>query len=310
MVSMAIRTARCVKRFLRESGKKIRTHFVIEAYPLTQQVYCMNDSKITIAPPEIIVKAGALALGVLALFLLVLTASEWKSMRFIGSGVTATNTINVSGKGEVFAVPDTGEFTLTVRETAKQVKDAQDTATKKANGSIAFLKDAGVDEKDIKTTDYSVNPQYEWQQGVCPANAGYCPGGKQILTGFQVSQTLSVKVRDTKKAGDLLSGVGSKGVSEVSGLTFTVADEDSLKAEAREKAIADAKEKADVLAKQLGVSVVRIVGFSENDGGYVQPMYMKREALMAADSMGGAAPQVPVGQNKIQSNVSITYEIK
>ncbi len=249
---------------------------------------------------------AAWALGMLALFLLVGTLSEFKSYRFIGSGVTATNTITVSGQGEVFAVPDTGAFTVTVRETAKQVKDAQDAATKKGNAIIDYLKQAGVEDKDVKTTDYSINPQYEWVQGACPAGS-YCPPGKQVLVGYQVSQTLSVKVRDTKKAGDLLSGVGSRGASEVSGLSFTVDDEDALKAQARDKAIAQAKEKADVLAKSLGVSLMRIVGFYENEG----PMpYAYGMGGAESASMMKAVPRVPVGENKIVSNVNVTYEIR
>ena len=117
---------------------------------------------------------AATALGVLALFLLVSTVREFKGLPLIGSGVSATNTISVSGKGEVLAVPDTATFSVTVRETAKQVKDAQDVATKKGNDIIAYLKAGGVEEKDIKTTDYNVNPQYEWTQSVCP-QSGYCP---------------------------------------------------------------------------------------------------------------------------------------
>ena len=179
--------------------------------------------------------AAATALGMLAIFLFIATIGELKGLRFIGSGVAATNTISVSGEGEVFAVPDIATFSVSVRETAKEVKDAQTAATKKGNDIIAYLKGEGIEEKDVKTTDYSVNPQYEWTQRVCP-EGGYCPPGKQVLTGFQVSQTLSVKVRDTKKAGDLLSGVGSRGATEVSGLTFENDDEDDLNQEGREKA--------------------------------------------------------------------------
>jgi uncharacterized protein len=252
--------------------------------------------------------AATWALGFLALFLLVSTISEFKSLRFIGSGVAATNTISVNGEGEVFAVADTATFSVTVREKAKLVKDAQDAATKKGNDIIAYLKKEGVEEKDIKTVDYSINPDYEWSQGVC-TQGGYCPPGKQVLIGYQVSQTLSVKVRDTKKAGDLLSGVGSRGASEVSGLSFTIDDEDALKAEARDKAIEQAKEKAEKLAESLGVSLVRVVGFSE---GGDSPIYYAKSAMMEM-GMGGSAspsPQIPMGENKIVSNVNIVYEIR
>lgn len=262
-----------------------------------------------ISPPDLIVKAGAAALGMLAIFLLVLTISSFKEYRFIGSGVTATNTITVSGSDDVFAVPDTATFSVTVLETAKDVKAAQTVATKKANDIIAYLKGADIAEKDIRTTDYSINPQYEWTNGTC-SSAGYCAPGKQTLTGFQVTQTLTIKTKDTAKAGELLSGVGAKGASQVSGLSFTIEDEDALQAEAREKAIAKARAKADQLASSLGVSVVRVVGFNEDGGG--RPMYYAK--TMAMDSMAGAeaapAPEIPVGQNKITSNVSVTYEIR
>ncbi len=250
---------------------------------------------------------GAFALGMLGLFLLVATLGELKGLRFIGSGVPATNTINVTGEGEVFAVPDTATFSATVQETAKDVKTAQDAAAKKNNAIIAYLKGAGIDEKDIQTTDYSIYPQYEYQQITCVAYP--CPPGKQTLTGYQVSETLTVKVRDAKKAGDLLSGVGSRGATNVSGLSFTIDDQKGLEAQARDKAIKDADEKAEVLAESLGVRLVRIVGFSE--GGGERIYYAKTMALgMGGDSAAAPSPEIATGQNKIVSNVSITYEIQ
>ncbi|KKW24698.1 MAG: hypothetical protein UY70_C0005G0021 [Candidatus Kaiserbacteria bacterium GW2011_GWB1_52_6] len=247
---------------------------------------------------------AAVALGVLAIFLLVSTLVAFKSYRYVGSGVAATNTISVDGQGEVFAVPDTATFSVTVQEEAKDVKGAQSVATKKGNDIIAYLKKRGIDEKDIQTTDYSVNPQYDYTN---TCSGGYCPG-KQTLRGYQVSETLTVKVRDTNKAGDLLSGVGSLGASQVSGLNFTIDDQKGLEAEARGKAIDDAHTKAGALAKQLGVSLVRVVGFQEGGG----PIYYAK--TMLADSgvgMGGAsAPEIATGQNKITSNVSVTYEIQ
>jgi len=252
-------------------------------------------------------------LGALALFLLFAAFGEIKGLRFIGSGVPATNTITVTGMGEVFAVPDIAEFNATVMEEGDDVKAAQEKATEKINAIISYLKGEGIDEKDIRTIDYSANPKYEWSTQVC-ADRGYCPGGKQTLVGFQVSQTVSVKVRDTDQAGDLLAGVGDRGVSSVSGLNFTMDDQDAVEAEARDEAIADAKAKAEELAKSLGVSLVRIVGFSENGGGI--PYYTRN----AAYGMGGAdmavaqeaapAPDIPKGENKIISNVSLTYEIQ
>src|SRR4051812_1906610 len=95
---------------------------------------------------------GAAALAMLALFLFVATLGSLKSYHYIGSGVTATNTISVSGTGDVFAVPDIATFTVSVQEFAKDVTTAQSTATTKGNGIIAYLKTQGIDEKDIQTT--------------------------------------------------------------------------------------------------------------------------------------------------------------
>ena len=243
---------------------------------------------------------GLIALGI------AYTAS---SMRYIGSGISAANTIVVSGEGEAYAVPDLGEFTFSVTSEKVTVKAAQEDATAKANALTTYLKSAGVEEKDIKTIYYSVSPKYEYKNVVCPQGS-YCPGGNQVLMGYEVSQTTQVKVRDTAKAGDLLSGVGEKGATNVSGLQFTVDDPQAIEAEARQKAIDDAKEKAERLARELGVSLVRVTAFSENGGGgYPTPVYS-----LAADSRGNlekaVAPEISVGQNKVVSSVSITYEIR
>lgn len=254
--------------------------------------------------------AGAVALAVLALFLLAATVYAFKSIRYVGSGVAASNTISVSGDGEVFAVPDTATFSVTIQEKGKDVAAAQTVATKKNNDIVAYLKEAGVDAKDIQTADYNVNPQYEYSNGLC--TSGYCQPGTQKLIGFEVTQTLTVKVKDTDKAGDLLSGVGTRGASSVSGLSFTIDDQDKLEADARDKAIADAKAKAEKLAGSLGVSIVRVVGFSENA---YQPYYAYGRGGVAMDAVASKvesapSPEIPTGQNKITSNVNITYEIR
>lgn len=269
-----------------------------------------QQKELRIMPPDLIVKAGAAALGMAALFLLMATVSNIKEFRFIGTGVPATNTISVSGMGEVFAVPDTGEFTVTVREEARTVDEAQSEATKNINAVIDYLKSSDVEEKDIKTISYNVNPKYEYSRSVCTEYS--CPPSKQTLIGFEVSQTLSVKVRDTEQAGSLLTGVGSRGASEVSGLSFTVDDEDALKADARAEAIDEAQKKAEVLAKELGVSLVRVVGFYEDSYGYPEP-YAYGKGGVAFDAVAPEAaisPSLPVGENKITSNVNVTYEIR
>ena len=155
-----------------------------------------------------------------------------------------------------------------------------------------------------------MSPQYEYSQIVCIRYP--CPTGEQKLKGYQVRQTTTVKVRDTAKAGELLTNVGAKGASEVSGLTFTFDKPELVQDQARNKAIADAKDKADTLAKQLGVTLVRVVSFNES-GNYPGPIYYSKAMSMDAGGMGApapASPEISIGQNKVTSNVTVTYEIR
>lgn len=256
------------------------------------------------------------AVVLVVLFLGVKVIAGVKEWRYIGAGVTATNTINVSGHGEAVAVPDIAEFSFSVVSDKTTVAAAQADATAKINAITAYLKGAGVDEKDIKTSDYSVYPQYEYQSAVCPATAPnresnvYCPPGKQVLKGYEVRQSTDVKVRDTAKAGDLLAGVGSKGATEVSQLNFTFDKPEMVQDEARNKAIVNAKEKADALARELGVTLVRVVSYNE-DGNYPTPMYYAKDAGVGGTmTTHASAPEISVGQNKVTSDITITYEIR
>jgi uncharacterized protein YggE len=260
-------------------------------------------------------KALLVTIVLLGLFLSVTTISGLMGLRFIGTGIAPTNTIAVTGHGEMLAVPDVATFTFSVMSQKATVAEAQSDATAKANAVTDYLTAQKIDKKDIQTTDYSVNPQYEYQDASCPQTSGsatqnapiYCPPGKQVLKGYEVRQTTTIKVHDTAKAGDLLAGVGSKGATEVSGLNFTFDNPTGVQDQARDKAIADAKKKADTLAASLGVTLVRVVAFSENGAG-VEPRPMAYGA-QAMDSKV-AAPEISPGQNKVTNDVSITYEIR
>ncbi|MES2314553.1 MAG: SIMPL domain-containing protein [Patescibacteria group bacterium] len=258
-------------------------------------------------------QVGIFAGTVLSVYLIALAIGQLKSIAYIGSGVPATNTISVTGTGDTYAVPDVATFSFSVTQTSKTVSDAQAKATDKIAAALKAVRDGGVEDKDIQTTNYSINPHYEYQNAICPAGktdgtVSYCPPGKSILTGYDVSQTITVKVRNLDKAGALFASIGSLQVENINGLSFSVDKPDAIQAEARAKAIADAKSKADQLASQLGVHLVRVVNFSEDNGGYIRPMmYGAGDAMMSAKAV---APEVPAGQQKVTSTVSITYEIQ
>jgi hypothetical protein len=256
----------------------------------------------------------ALSWGILAaivlsvfgsLFLIAKTAEQIK--QYGQNDNPYYNSISVDGSGEVVALPDVASFNFSVDESSESVDSAQKLATEKNNKALDYLKSQGIEDKDIKTTSYNINPKYEWKQGVCRQD--FCDGGKSVLIGYEVSQNTDVKVRDTKKAGEILAGIGKIGISNVSGLQFTVDDDEALKAEARTKAINDSQKKAADIAKALGVKIVRTISFYENTD---QPYY--GDAGMGGGMMeakvASVAPQLPTGENKITSKVSVTYEIK
>ena len=256
--------------------------------------------------PENIIKLIKILLIVLVLLFAAKTASEFKSYKYIGGGLPQSSTISFDGQGEVFASPDIANISFSVREEAKTAKEAQAIVTKKVGLALSFLRENGVEEKDIKTTNYSSYPKYNYEQKPCTLN--YCPPGKQILTGFEVSQNIEVKVRNIDDAGKIVEGLATAGVTDMNGPNFAIDKEDDLKAEARAIAIKNAKDKARELSKQLNVRLVRIVSFSEGGGSYY-PMYAKAE-MMSLDSAAAPTPELPIGENKITSNVSITYEIR
>lgn len=274
---------------------------------------------------ERLIKFSAVLVAVVIAFVAVLTLNALKENKYIG-GNSGSNVITVSGEGEAFAVPDIAEFSFDVTAEATTLVPAQEEVTEKMNAIIAYLKDEGIDERDIKTTNYSSNPRYEWQGGeVYSTGAGTSVGGSdammmypvpypgngtQVIVGYEVHHSVSVKIRDTEKAGTIVTGVGALGVTNMYGPNFTVDDEDALMRDARKDAIRDAKDKAEELADDLDVKLVRIISFSENGGGYY-PMYARMEGGMAYDSAEvKVAPEIPEGENKINASVSITYEIR
>lgn len=247
----------------------------------------------------------------LAVFLGLQSINSLKQYSYIGKGVYPSNVISVTGKGEVYAVPDTGSFSFSVVEEGKTVGVAQEKSAKKINQIIEKIKSLGVLEKDIKTTNYNSYPKYDYSREYVCTN-GYCPPVKQVLAGYEVSQTISVKIRKTSDAGAVLTEVGELGATNISSLEFVVDDIDSVKEEAKDKAIDDAKARAEVLSKSLGVKFKRIISFYENDNQ--PPMYYSMSA-MEKNGMGGdmarpTVPEIPTGENKITSSVTITFEIE
>lgn len=251
---------------------------------------------------------GALVLASLIVALLAFANNSLQESKYRFGGPT---TIDVRGEGEVLAKPDIGSFSFSVLSEGENASEAQEKSAEAINAILAFLAEQGVEEKDIKTQYYNLNPKYTYEDRVCPFG-NYCPPSEPVIVGYEVSQSVMVKVRDLEAAGALISGAGERGATNISSLQFTIDDQSTLEAEARALAIADAKAKAEVLAADLGLKIVRIAGFYEESGygGYYPEAY-----AMASDmGMGGekamVTPSMPTGENTIQKNVNIVFEVR
>ncbi len=247
---------------------------------------------------------------IVALYYAVLVIAEVKGLKYIGGGIPSSNVISFEGKGEVSAVPDIATVSFTIMDNEKEMKDAQTKVTEKETAVLAFLEKSGIEKKDIKTENYSSYPKYDYGT---PCYGGYgmpCRQAEAKIIGYEVSEYITVKIHDLAKVGDVVKGIGAVGVSDLNGPNFSIDKEDELKANARKIAIDDAKAKAEVLARDLGVHLVRIVSFSEN--GNMPMMYADKAAgtMMNARAESAPSPALPTGENKITSNVTITYEIK
>ncbi len=244
----------------------------------------------------------------LALFLLAATVSEVKSYGYIGSGLPASNTITVQGNGKVEKAPDTAKFSFTIQNEQKDTATAQANVSKKVDTVKSDLLAAGIPSSDITTASYNSYPDY--QQGPAIECFKYpCPAPSQVLKGYIVSQNVSVSVKDLSKSETVAGILGKDGVTSIDGPNLGFADDHEVQNEARDMAITDAKAQAQKLADSLGVHLVRIVSFNDNNGGAV-PMPVMYNQAKAMDAAGASAPSLPTGVQTVNDTVSITYEIK
>lgn len=273
--------------------------------------------------------------GVIAIALVTVAAWTWASA--FSRATTGGATFSVVGEGKSVGVPDVAQFSFSItNEGGKDIAALQKDNTTKTNAAIAFLKSEGVDAKDIETQDYNIQPRYQsyncrppviYPEGIpvgadaavsSPGSTGVatpamtvvgpCPPSE--IVGYTVSQTVQVKVRDFSKTGDIIAGVTASGANSVSGLNFTTDDPTKLQNEARGKAMQNAREQAETMAKAGGFRLGRLI--SVNEGGGYYPMYSKE--IMTLDAGGGAsavpAPSIEPGSQQVNSQVTLTYEIR
>ncbi len=237
--------------------------------------------------------AGMLLVSVLVL------ATGCSTPTGAGSAATPPNrSITVVGVGKAYGTPDVANVTIGVETSDESVQQAVDDNAAKMTDIIAALKDLGIADKDIQTSNYSVWAERE------PQRFPEVEGAEGPVT-YRVTNQVSVKVRDLGLLGDVLDGVVAAGANNIYGIGFSVDDPSDLQAEARANAVEDARARAESLAELNNVQVGDVLSISEviTGGG---PVY---ERAAAAVPYGGGAPIEP-GELEVQMSVQITYAIQ
>lgn len=203
--------------------------------------------------------------------------------------------IMMSAVGRATAAPDIAQIGFSIVTTGKEAAKVQEDNDKKMAKVIDFLKSKGVTEADIKTANYNLYPQYNYNTGEQPPP----------ITGYTLNQSVTAKIRNLESVSGIIGSLTSQGVNQIDNVSYSIDDPDSVKAEARQEAVAKARAKAEELAQRLGVRLGRVVGFSEND--YSDPgVYPRYDAGFGG---GGASPVQP-GTQDVEVQVTLTFELK
>lgn len=221
--------------------------------------------------------------------------NDYKTHFYIGQTPEKTNNITISGQGKVTAIPDIAKIRLGLQTEKSTVGQAQEENSEKINRLIAALKEMDVDKEDIKTTNYNIYPNYDWNRG------------SRTLRGYMVDQSVSITIRDLDTVGQIMALAGKYDLNQSGSLSFSIDEPEQYRQEARLLALEEAKTKAEALAKAAGVKLGKVVSFSESSA----PSYYPRAEVFGLDSSAekAAAPEIEAGSQEISVNVSVSFEI-
>jgi uncharacterized protein YggE len=200
--------------------------------------------------------------------------------------------INVSGTGVIKASPDMARVTLGFVNEEKDAKTSQENNAKVSNEIVRVLKELGIADKDLQTIEYTITPVYT-----------YYPDKEPVIRGYQTSNMLSVAVRDIKKIGTVIDVGAKAGANRFQNISFDIADRETLKFQAIEDAMRDARKKADTALKPEGETVIQMVSVSV-DGGWAQSTPSYRNDLKEGSP---TAPNIQTGELSLTITVQVTY---
>ena len=238
-----------------------------------------------------------------AVLLVFLTLNQIYTFTDKARNIDDKHIVTISAEGKVTAVPDLATVIASVVTNADTAKNAQDQNTQKMNKVIDYVKSQGVDSKDIQTSSYNINPSYDYSN----------PSQPNKIIGYEADQTITIKVHNLNLIGTMLDGLTQNGVNQVQNISYGFNDPDSIREQAREQALGNAKDKAQKLASAAGVQLGKLISFTEDSSSVPIPIYGGGFSALAGK--GGAVPaglpvQTEPGSQDITANVTVTYSLK
>ncbi len=213
----------------------------------------------------------------------------------INQSISGTR-LDISATGEATRVPDVAVISAgVVSRSATASAAIQDAATKMERVRAA-LKRAGIADRDIQTSTLNLNPEYRYPENQAPQ-----------LTGYTASNEVTIRFRDLRNAGKILDALVAEGSNQISGPNLTIDNPDSALDEARTKAVASGRARAELYARSLGMHVVRLVSVSES-GGYAPPPPMPPQPMIMMAR--AASTKIDAGEHKLQVSLAMVFELQ
>jgi hypothetical protein len=241
--------------------------------------------------------------AVIIFFILLFVFAKWgPAINFSTTSQSKGEPFIVSGEGKVFVTPDIAKITLGIEDSGSSLKTVQNTVNTKSNTLTSALKKMDIAEGDIKTISYNVYPQRDYTSST------------QRITGYQVSISYEVTIKDFDKVNDVMVTATTAGANIVGNVSFDLKDDTKTEKmnEARVKAVAAAKEKADGLAKAAGITLGSIVNVSESQGQDIRPVaYLDSKAAVGmGNETAIIEPNIQAGTNEITVTVALSYNTR
>jgi uncharacterized protein YggE len=220
----------------------------------------------------------------------------------VSNGFYPARTISVSAEGKATVSPDLAEVSFSVVSQGQNPETLTTANNDKMNAVIQFVKGQSIDEKDIKTTDYNLSPTYQYDKNT----------QRNYITGYTLTQTVQVKVRDLSKVASVVGGLAPLGVNQIGGINFTFDDPEKFLAQARADAFTKVAAKAQEMAAGAGVSLGRVLNVTEyGTPPGPRPYYSFADKASAGGvASAPSAPDIQPGTQDVTDQVTVTYELR